>query len=177
MKCYRISKYNPTCKDSNDVYRSPEWTSFGDIGRFFNGFELTLEEYRKVENEYLQIVMDILHFYGVSVINIKNLEMPFTVAEIRTYLLKRGVSLSEKEEYILKNVQNLLEVQIDDFNVLFRLILKECFWCILYTDKKVFIKFGYDLYVYVFCENIPEHIIKNRGNVNIEKLTKWEYLL
>lgn len=177
MKCYRISKYNPTCKDSNDVYRSTEWTSFGDIGRFFNGFELTLEEYRKVENEYLQIVMDILHFYGVSVINIKNLEMPFTVAEIRTYLLKRGVSLSEKEEYILKNVQNLLEVQIDDFNVLFRLILKECFWCILYTDKKVFIKFGYDLYVYVFCENIPEHIIKNRGNVNIEKLTKWEYLL
>ena len=177
MQCYRVSKYNPIHRDSNGVYHSSEWTSFGDIGRLFGGCELTIEKYNEVENGYLQIVMDILRFCNVSRIIIKNLEVSLTVEEIRTYLSDRGVYLNEKEEYILKNIQNLHEVQVDDFDILFRLILKECFWCILYTDKRVFIKFGYDLYVYVFCEDIPEYILKNRDGVYTERIVRWEHLL
>lgn len=53
MKEYRISKYDPQFR-VNGSYQKNEWTSISDIGKVFDDGVLTLAEYLRVENEYIQ---------------------------------------------------------------------------------------------------------------------------
>lgn len=50
MMNYRISKYNPKYRDEHGIYTRDEWTSISDVGEYFNGYEVTMEEYLDTEN-------------------------------------------------------------------------------------------------------------------------------
>ena len=110
-----------------------------------------------------------MDFYGVCEFKIEELEMRADICEISEYLLSKGVLLEKKDKIILDNVNKWSKVKKEYFSNFFKLIMKECFWCVLYNDKMI-IKFGYDFYVYVFCEYILNNALEYLNKIFIEKL-------
>lgn len=172
MKCYRISKYNPIYRNKAGIYQREDWTSFWDIGRFFNGVKLTLDEYERVENKYLSVALDVLDLYNISELNIRMTEMRSDVGEIKVHLRDKGVSLCKKDEYILNNITSMSKISIEDFPDLFKLVLKEYFWCVLEEREKIIIEFGYDFYLYIYCENIPKDIVEKNSDIFVEEIQR-----
>lgn len=58
MKQYRVTKYNPACRDAGGAYQKDEWTDFSDIGKTFSGHILTADEYYEVEKHYIQMCVE-----------------------------------------------------------------------------------------------------------------------
>lgn len=56
MKCWRITKYNPKFRNELGHYQKKEWTSVSDIGKIFEGKQLTVEEYLNTENLYINSI-------------------------------------------------------------------------------------------------------------------------
>ena len=57
--CYKISKYNP--KNYKDgAYQLDEWTDFSDIGKVFESGIFTMEEYLKVEKNYIDFILKVV---------------------------------------------------------------------------------------------------------------------
>ena len=65
MKEYRISKYDPQFR-VNGAYQKNEWTSISEIGKVFDDGVLTLAEYLRVENEYIQFCLNAMKAAGVT---------------------------------------------------------------------------------------------------------------
>lgn len=79
---YRISKYNPSCRDGLGRYTVNEWSSLYDIGKTFNGVQFTLEEYLKVENNYITTYISLLKYFNTDTLEVVNLENSFTIDEV-----------------------------------------------------------------------------------------------
>ncbi|HEY2584432.1 MAG TPA: hypothetical protein VGI81_01560 [Tepidisphaeraceae bacterium] len=124
---YRVTKYDPIYRNSSGAYTRDEWLSFGDIGRSFNGVELTSREYQKVEDAYVVAAIGFLREAGVPQLAVRGLENT------------GGVPLPFGEG------DSLTVEQIPD--VLRRLLRAE-FWCRL-EAAGAFLHVGYDYYMYV----------------------------
>ena len=74
MMNYRISKYNPKYRDEHGIYTRDEWTSISDVGEYFNGYEVTMEEYLETENRYVKAIDIILDYLKISYLYIMELE-------------------------------------------------------------------------------------------------------
>ena len=61
MLFYRVTKYDPKNRSSRGIYTVNEWTSYCDIGKIFDGKKLTFEEYREIEDRYIEAI-----FYSKS---------------------------------------------------------------------------------------------------------------
>lgn len=124
MKEYRISKYDPRFR-VNGAYQKNEWTSISDIGKVFDDGMLTLAEYLRVENEYIQFCLDAMKAAGVT-------ELAVCAPEIYC----EGLSLPER---------------VCDTNSIRGIIqwcLREKCWAKL-EGKRFFLHFGYDYYLYI----------------------------
>jgi hypothetical protein len=51
---WRVTKYDPALRDQRGRYLHDTWTSIADIGTFYNGEQLTIEAYDRVEASYLR---------------------------------------------------------------------------------------------------------------------------
>ena len=69
---YRITKYHSYFDTNNKILSSQprEWTSFCDVE---NGM-VSLEEYEKIESEYIRIILEICKFVDIRYLTIKELE-------------------------------------------------------------------------------------------------------
>lgn len=56
---WRITKYNPLNRDENGLYVKDEWTSFSDIGDFYNDLEFTntLKERMSLSKQQIEEVV------------------------------------------------------------------------------------------------------------------------
>lgn len=125
---YRISKYNPLFR-VNGKYTLEDWTGTGDVGRVFNGCELTQAEYMATIYRYIDCVMEIVAAAQVS---------EFIASDIEIY----SADVRWRNGEVLMQ-QKLRDILAD--------CLQENIWCRL-SGRESFIHFGYDLYVYVGCE-------------------------
>lgn len=132
---FRISKYNPRYV-INGIYSRDEWTDYSDVGAVFDGSIFTMEEYLRVENNYISCISDILLCSKVEHFNINSFE-PYEMTK-----------WSNKQRLLLKDV---LEVARD--------CLRGRCWCKLESNNS-FIHFGYDYYIYIGvavpCETVAE---------------------
>ena len=172
MKCYRISKYDPIYRSKEGIYQRDEWTSFCDIGRSFSGVRLTREEYKRVEDEYLSIALQVLSLYDISQLDIRMKEIYHSPEEIRAYLEDKGFIPDDREEYILNNLADISKIRVDNFPELLRLMLRECFWCVAEARRKIIIECGYDFYMYIYCDNIPDSIAGKYGDIFAEEINR-----
>lgn len=124
MNHYRITKYNPIFR-KNGVYTKNEWTSISDIGQLFENNILTMNEYLKTENSYVNFYRNILADLFIHQMQIIDLE------------------LRKKAEW--KNNQYLMGEEIFVF---IRQCLREECWAKLITES-TYIHFGYDYYTYM----------------------------
>jgi hypothetical protein len=127
---YRVSKYNPALRDSSGAYTVEEWTSVSDIGRSFDGVNLTQAEYQRVESAYVSAALAFLGESGVSELKVQELENP------------QGLRL-EIEEGSTLPLERAAEV--------IRALLREEFWCLLKAEGGS-VHMGYD---YLMSIRVP----------------------
>lgn len=155
MLNYRISKYNPMHRDRQGAYTLEEWTSFCDIGRMYQGREFTKEEYLKTESLYCDVVYEILMQQGVKVLEVRDLERHFSLPETSRFLLEKSLQLTEEECYIIQTIQEKQQISIEQIKVYVKLLLRDCFWCILAnTESDAKVSVGYDYYVHLTCDTL-----------------------
>lgn len=161
MKKYRISKYSPKYRDENGCFTKSEWTSYADIGKEFSGEVLTLEKYIQMEACYIKAVKTICEFCNIKSLMVEELEINFSLKEIQSLLYVKGLELSEKDIRFIKKVKNGQIISMDNLAMCIALILKDCYWCKLVCITSEFsIEFGYDLYIYIKCNELSEKVIQ-----------------
>lgn len=124
---WRITKYNPIFRDEKGAYIKDEWTSFSDIGKRFQGRELTLKEYEKFETLYLNAILMLMESNEITELNIVDLEV--------------------YEETI--SIPETMIVNREEIKVLVPQILRENIWCKLENLDGFFVHFGYDYNMYI----------------------------
>lgn len=121
---YRITKYNPANR-SDGPYIIDDWTSFSDVGKNFQGSELTYENYLETETAYIDFCVALL-----------------SKAQILSLSIDQAECYSE-DIHLPSLVSNIAEIR-----KLITSCLREQCWFKL-TAKDFFIHFGYDYYMYI----------------------------
>lgn len=151
MKLYyfRITKYDPKCRNDKGVYEKKDWTSVYDVGKSYEGIEFDFNKYKHMEEVYIRVVINTMRLNSVDTFFITDLEK-------NDYKKYPDFSPEAKEYYDnLKNTQSVPEEKID---LLMKLILRELVWCKLSADT-MFVHFGYDYYMYIgSAENMENQL-------------------
>lgn len=137
MKSWRVTKYNPAHRDAQGKFSSAEWTSVHDVGKFFGGKELTVDEYLRMENAYIDTIVDFCTDAGCLSLTVRDAEQAGPIPNVLG-------------EVLLVPPAPLSKVSCDDLPIVIRSCLREIFWCRLEAEDESFkIHFGYDYYVYI----------------------------
>lgn len=145
MQGWRVSKYDPSRRDAVGRYVHEEWTSVYDIGKSIAGQVLTVEEYLRVENAYIETAM-VFHADAGA---------PF--------LLARDVEIAGSNPNIPGDVVSVPPAEGQpigraDLVAVIRSCLREIFWCRLEAEEKLcMIHFGYDYYMYLTGMSLTAH--------------------
>jgi hypothetical protein len=137
MKHWRITKYNPSLRDSSGAFCGDDWTAFDDIGRAFGGAVLTMAEYQQMEDQYVNVAMRFANEANVS-------ELVTVEVEERTpdFHLSEGLSIS------IHSVPSII-----------RPILRSQVWCKLECRPLFYLHFGYDYYMYIGSQrDLPDSV-------------------
>jgi len=159
MTNYRITKYDPSKRNEQGHYiDSTEWTAISDIGK--PEYNLTsYSEYEKVENSYVESIMEIMKINHISELKISDLESRNTKQDFEEFEKSgrlKNVSVNyETEIQILSNGTNVMASPISK---LIRLILRESIWMKL-NSPQLIVEFGYDYYMYVKCQKLASQVI------------------
>lgn len=157
---YRITKYNPLNRNTEGHYLdSMEWTAISDIGKpeYRN---VSYYEYEKVESNYVEAIGLILKEKNISHLEINSLSLYHTKEDFENFTknerLKNLAIDYDKDIAKLKESLKLTTTEIPKY---IRLILRETIWMLL-LNSRIEIKFGYDYYMYVTCEELKTETIQ-----------------
>jgi hypothetical protein len=153
-KAKSITKYNPVLFDENNVYLEDDWTSYSDIGKYFNGQELTYQEYLSVEEKYISAC---ILFFNLLVAKKFQVEDIFKISKLKDF---KGDDKNLLKYY--KNLNNNSDINIDVIKPFIQLVLREyASFCIKIDEKtNSYIYFGYDYYMY-FVSDIDLSVLNN----------------
>jgi len=157
MYCWRITKYNPKYRDENGTYKKNEWTSIHDVGKEFDGTQVTFHSYLIVEDAYVNAINRIIAGNGINSIKVEELEKA-------SYFDYQDLSSMGAKQYF-KSLKNNADVSICNVEIIVRLLLREMMWCKL-SCESMFVHFGYDYYMYIGSEKTLEDelaIIESNG--------------
>lgn len=122
---WRITRYDPVRRDKRGAYPVATWTSIADVGTDFDGVELTLAAYERVESAYVEAFIAFAEECGSDELVVRSLESGGD--------LKEGELLS-----------------LEDAGVVVRRMLREEVICKLEAPDSGFVlHVGFDLYMYV----------------------------
>lgn len=164
MYSWRITKYDPVCRNDEGYYLKDDWTSISDIGRLYNGKELTITNYLAVEDLYVYAVISFMKCLKITSLMVSNLER---------YLQIDDMGVSKYPQIYSKDMVTLFETVRNDDSLglhevenMCRLILREDRWCKLRFKSTMFVHFGHDYYMYIGsslkCSDVIE-AIKDSG--------------
>lgn len=146
-KWYRVSKYDPSNRDHLGRYQGDEWTSFSDIVKNEAKYGKCIVEYYKIENSYIDTIIDMLSHNKNRFLRIRAYEC-------------------YSDDVTWKNHQKLSITSVIHFA---RDCLREKCWGKMY-GKRIEIHFGYDYYMYIgVCQRntYVEEIVK-KHNLYVE---------
>lgn len=132
-----MSKYDPSRRDVAGCYVDEEWTSVGDIGKSIGRRVLTIEEYLRVENAYIETSMAFHVDTGAPHLFAHDVESAGSTPN-----LPGQVVLAPPAEDQL--------VERSELPIIIRSCLREIIWCRLEAkDGSCMIHFGYEYYMYL----------------------------
>lgn len=97
----------------------------------------SMDEYVKVESNYIACVKSIMRHIGVTAFAISALE----VYRSGTSIENGGTVSGKRVDYIMKAC------------------LREDIWCVL-SSRSMIVRFGYDYYMYVQCDIAQSEVVK-----------------
>ena len=127
MNEYRVTKYNPAFRNQYGHYMKDEWTILKQVGQTFSGVVLTSEEYKRVEDAYVQVALNFLGESGLTSLKVAGLEN----------LQNRTLDFSNDQVLALDRIGEII-----------RSVLREEYWCRLEVNEG-FLHFGWDYYMYI----------------------------
>ena len=153
----RVTKYNPQLRDSSGKHLKDEWTSYSDVGKYFDGVLFEIEQYYEVENKYINAIIAFFEANDIDNVKVENLEK---------FDLDDKIDDSMKE--IFSKIENSSVIQLKSLQGLLKLILREYLWCELKSlDDGVKIKFGYDYYMYFYSKKGIESIMNKVCDIGL----------
>ena len=155
MKKYRITKYDPKNRNDQGHYLFDHWTEISDVGKTLEGELVTKEEYLRIEEDYINSVVEILR------------------ASNQEYLRLVGLNKDRFQESVIENSNewyhesifenlNLYEdqkISIQDVPTIIKLILRRYLDATLEIKDKYYVQFGYDFYMYVGTPKLSDKVI------------------
>ena len=139
---YRITKYNPRNRDEAGRYFVDEWISVSDVGKAFDGRQLTIDTYLLVEDAYVAVVKSALTIAGRGPLRVVDFEDHDNCRHLPDDLV------ATSEEYRNQFWEGCLVSQ-ENVESCVRLTLREVIWCKLIGKNGFFVHFGYDYYMYI----------------------------
>lgn len=150
MYNYRISKYNPICRNKEKVYLKNDWTSFTDIGKEFNDGKLQKKKYLMVENQYIEFFINLFASLRIKNIFVQGLEKYIKYKDIELMMKEYDLLLSEKQKIIFDNIYEGCRYDINDLGNIIVLLMRDCMWCrILDENNMIEVDIGYELYFHI----------------------------
>ncbi|VXB16021.1 conserved hypothetical protein [Bacillus sp. 349Y] len=139
---WRVTKYNPDYRDEHGHYTLVEdWTSPYEIGKTFDGKELTLEDYLRVEEAYIDSAIAFMEESGIHSVRVLGLEGRITEEDRASFLYE-----SEFGGGVLKE-DSLIDLEV--MRLIIKMVLLDFIWCQLYDGDRFFIHLGTDYYIYI----------------------------
>lgn len=127
---YRVTKYDPSFRDTNGAFLRGDWTSYSDIGRIYNGKLLSESQYLAIENAYLLSIEEFLREAGIEALQLRKLEHNAR-HELPQFIQPQALlSASQCVEFA-------------------RIALHEISWGMLVAPGRAYVHFGYDYYMYL----------------------------
>ena len=138
MKKYSITKYFRNEKQKE------EWTSISDIGKVYDGMELDTKEYKRVEDAYVNAILEIAQYMNIDTVRIKDV--------FRWKDLKKEVTSDVSKQELYRNsllstyeyLNNNSIITISDLDNIIRLELREDIGGLLYASDHLKIFIGDD---------------------------------
>lgn len=144
MQSWRVTKYDPALRDAEGAFLVDDWTAYSDVGRHFNGIELTPETYLATESLYIEAVTAAMQRLRIPHLRVSGLERhgdPLRYARwplhYPDHMLRLYAEIEEGDELNIQEVEDLC-----------RLVLREDLWCKL-ESSSLHVHFGYDYYMYI----------------------------
>ena len=148
MGDYSISKYQPELYDETGCYHRNEWTSFGDIGKIFYNGELSIDEYMKVEQRYIDVAITLARLSGCTYLTISKLEGREDIVDF-----VNGNPYNIQLTATAQKIKQGLKIQISDCADYLRICIRECCWAIFDNHRHYFsLDFGYDFYMHIHTD-------------------------
>lgn len=126
---FRVTKCDPARRDHKGVFHGGEWTSISNVGDQFEGVTLSMAEYGRVEDAYVEAAQRFMMETGVALLTVRDLDNP-SEAEARRFP-PEGTTLDMKA-----------------FGRALRSVLREDSWC-RFESPDGFVHVGYDYYMFV----------------------------
>lgn len=159
MTDYEILKYAPENYNEEGVYTKEEWTNVSDIGRCFDGKELTISEYLTTEQRHINVVLAIMSAAHCKYLTVSYVELYPQWALQR---IKREKNLKDSSSLCkaLNSLKKRERIHISLIPDVIRLLLREYVYLVLYSKAhKLRLSVGYDYYMYL-STNLNEITVK-----------------
>lgn len=160
---HEIVKYSPLFYDANGVYHKNEWTSCSEIGKIYEGKELTTEDYFTTENNYIDTACEIIRTTGSTRIKVEYLEKD-------EKWIEKQMKVSKIREQDLLLLPMALKVKqgdrlnINEFSEVARLCLREYLYGeFVDINYRLRIIFGYDYYMSIESD-LDNGVLKSIAN-------------
>ncbi|MGX7775705.1 hypothetical protein ACVV62_00775 [Streptococcus pluranimalium] len=140
MSTLRFSKYDIKYRNELGHYLRDDWTSIGDIGKVREGVLVTLEEYERIENAYINVLREVALTLSITTFEISYLDSLDFDTSTYDFKIEVGASLT-----------------LDQALILSRHTLRDEMWCKLVNPRLQF-HFGYDDYAYLYFDGDKERV-------------------
>lgn len=161
MQSWRVTKYDPAMRDPRGAYTGEDWIDITDIGRVFNGVELTVESYLSMETKYVDAVAAVMSALDVSCLRVcGGLERYSPSSSLYPTLYSdRMLSLHER-------VADGYAVSPYEVKDLCRLLLRHDLWCKL-ESPTLCVHFGHDYYMFVVSAEPVDEVMSQIGQTGL----------
>ncbi len=164
MKKYSIIKYS-----SRNISEDEEWTAISDIGKVYNGVILTMEEYKKMEDAYVNAILEIMEYMNIQNVYIKNV---FRWKNLKKDIEGNRIFSKLYTDAMLKiyeDVKDAMLLDKENISDLIRLELREDIGGLLYVPYRFKVFIGYDymmgVHTSMHLDNLFERITKLGLNI------------
>ncbi|MBP7822146.1 MAG: hypothetical protein KA010_04435 [Saprospiraceae bacterium] len=179
MKEYRITKYNPIFRNEKGHYLKDEWTDVSDVGKIFDGKQLTENDYLVIEKAYIASVFTMLAISNLDHLRIVGL-WPENISE--------RLSLEKDRWYFESGFESIVLIEdhlvlLSELELVLKLIFRGTISCRLEVYNQFYVHFGYDYYMYIGGKEISDIalaeisssglFIEPYGSPYFSRLHKW----
>lgn len=139
--CWRITKYDPRYRCSDGAYLNNEWSMYAEIGEMFDNILFHFKEYERIEDLYIKAIDLFMTCHKISALQVSTLE--------KNRKLTKDIHNNANMIRLFHSVKVDDWIQQTDIQDFCKLILRDKLWCKLKYNRKMFVHFGWDFYMYI----------------------------